>query len=78
MDAIAPIRATKGMNKRLAASLLVSNLTKFTYSCLCFNIPEQQLLDENTTRILCGYVIDSEYDIKVVSGVHVLNSRGNR
>ena len=77
MDSTASIHATTCMNKRLDVSLLVSTFPKFTYPSLCFNIPEQQLLDEINARILCGDVIDSEDDVKVASGMHVLNIRGN-
>ena len=65
------------MNKRLSSPLHVYTMPKFTYPYLCFNVPEQQLLDEITARILCGDVIDSEDDVKIASGMHVLNIRGN-
>ena len=77
MGAIASISATTGMNKRLSGTLLVYTLPKFTYPYLCFNIPEQQILDEITASILCRDMIDSEDDVKLVSGMHVLNIRGN-
>ena len=78
MCAIALMRKTTGMNKRYVSSLLVSNFLKFAYPYLCFNIPEQHIVDEITAIILCGNVIDSEDDTKVVSYTHVLNSCGNR
>ena len=66
------------MNKQSADSLLVSTFPKFTYPYLWFNITDQQLLDKSTAGIFCGDVIDSEYDIRVVSDMCVLNSHGNR
>ena len=45
MDDISSTSETIGENKRLAAYLLVSTFTRFTYSYICLNIPEQKLLD---------------------------------
>lgn len=78
MDDIVSISANKGTNKRPDDSLLVSNFMKCTYPYLCFNITGQQLLDETTASIFCGDAVDSEYNIKVVSDMHVLNIHGNR
>ena len=78
MGSVASICANKVMNTRLAASLIVYNLPKFKYPYLCFNIPDQQIFDEINASVLCGDIIYSEDDIKVVSDMRVLKKRGNR